>query len=133
MGKSENSFLIDTSVFIWWINESRELSLTAQEIISNPKNVIILSAISGWEISIKAKLGRLKEVGDPELSVPFQAKRNSFLIQDFPMAAALKVFSLPDIHQDPFDRALIAHAKVLDIPIVTADKVISKYDLEVVW
>jgi PIN domain nuclease of toxin-antitoxin system len=126
-------FLIDTSVFLWWIVDSDRLSRKAHEVISDPKNVIVLSAVSGWEISIKAKLGRLKEVGDPELSVPFQAKRNSFAIHDFPMAAALKVFSLPDVHQDPFDRALVAHAKLLEIPIVTPDKVISRYDVEIVW
>jgi PIN domain nuclease of toxin-antitoxin system len=126
-------FLIDTNVFLWWIVDSNQLSKRAREVISHPKNVIVFSAVSGWEIGIKAKLGRLSGVGDPELSVPFQAKRNSFAIHDFPMAAALKVFSLPDLHQDPFDRALVAHAMVLDIPMITPDKLISRYDLDVVW
>lgn len=130
---THRSYLLDTNVFIWWITDAGCLSQTAEETIANPENNIFLSAISGWEIAIKAALGRLEQVGDPELSVPFHAKRNSFKILEFSIAAALRIFNLPRIHQDPFDRALISQAQVLNIPLITSDANIKKYDLECVW
>ena len=131
--KERKIFLLDTSTFIWWITDSEKLSLKAREMIQNQNHEIILSAISAWEISIKVGLGRLKEVGDPEITIPFHAKRNSFKLADFPMIAALKLHHLPLIHQDPFDRALIVHASVLEAALITPDPEIRKYDLSVVW
>lgn len=131
--QSNSTYLLDTSTFIWWITDSASLSVAAKKIISDAKNKILVSSISGWEIAIKAKLGRLKKIGDPELSIPFHIKRNNFEMLDFSMSAALKVFNLPILHQDPFDRALIAQAAVLEIPIISADTIFNKYAVEVKW
>ena len=133
MKSSVGSFLLDTHTFLWWITDSLRLSAKVRQIMQDADNKIFLSAVSGWEIAIKAALGKLKEVGDPELSVTFHAERNNIVMKDFPMQAALRIFKLPPIHQDPFDRALIAHAQMLEVPIITSDPTIKKYKHEVIW
>lgn len=126
-------YLLDTHVFIWWITDSPKLSKKASDVIASSANRILLSSISGWEISIKAQLGRIAEVGDPVLSVPFHAKRNSFEIIDFSLEDALSVYNLEQVHQDPFDRALISQARNLQVPIISGDRIFERYPIELVW
>jgi len=51
--------LLDTHTFLWWITDNPQLSPRVREILSNGDNVLFLSAVSGWEMAIKAKLGKL--------------------------------------------------------------------------
>ena len=133
MDKPTTPYLLDTHTFIWWITDSPQLSRHARDVIANPNHRIILSAVSAWEIAIKTSLDRLREVGDPEISVPFHAQRNGFEVCAFSLEAALRVFKLPPIHQDPFDRALIAHASVLSAVILSADSALREYSIKVEW
>ena len=57
--------LLDTHTFLWWITDNPELSLRALEVIGDGDNTLFLSAASGWEIAIKAKLGRLQLPDNP--------------------------------------------------------------------
>ncbi len=51
--------LLDTHVFLWWINADPRLSTRVRDIISNGDNELYFSVSSGWEIVIKAQLGKL--------------------------------------------------------------------------
>ena len=125
--------LLDTHTFLWWITDDQRLPDHAREIISNGDNALFLSAASGWEITIKAKIGRLNLPDEPQRFIPEQMKPN--FIQSLPiqMSHALHVSTLPDYHRDPFDRLLIAQSQLEEIPILSSDPQIANYQVEVIW
>lgn len=125
--------LLDTHAFLWWITDDPRLSLRAREIIADGANVLFLSAASGWEIAIKAKLGRLRLPDEPERFILKQLESNAIEVLPVQMSHALHVYALPDHHRDPFDRLLIAQAQLEKLPILTADPQISRYEVETIW
>ena len=70
--------LLDTHTFLWWITEDPKLSSRVRKIIGNPDNEIVLSAVSGWEMVIKAKMGRLEFPEDPVGFIQSQIQLNAF-------------------------------------------------------
>ena len=125
--------LLDTHVFLWWINDDPRLSTHAREIITDGENTLFLSAVSGWEIAIKAKLGRLKLPGPLKTFIPEQMALNAIESLSVQMSHALHVHTLPLHHRDPFDRLLIAQAQLDNLPILTADPKIALYAIRTVW
>jgi PIN domain nuclease of toxin-antitoxin system len=125
--------LLDTHAFLWWNMEDPQLSSHAKEIIANGENEIFLSAASVWEISIKAAKGKLVL---PEPPAQYIANRmglyrfQPLLIQ---VSHAARVYDLPHIHDDPFDRMLIAQSQIEAMPLLSADAEIRKYEVEVIW
>ncbi len=103
------------------------------KMISDIENELFLSAASGWEITIKVQMGRLRLPDEPERFVPTQLKMNALKPLPIGMNHALHVSTLPDYHRDPFDRMLIAQAQVEGMPILSADPNIQKYQVEVIW
>jgi len=125
--------LLDTHTFLWWINDTPQLSQIARQIIGNGENMIFLSAASGWEIAIKTSLGKLKLSADITAFILEQMHINAITPLPVQMNHALHIYTLPDLHRDPFDRMLIAQAQVESLPILTADPQFSGYQVEVVW
>jgi PIN domain nuclease of toxin-antitoxin system len=125
--------LLDTHVFLWWISDDPRLSAHAREIITNGENTLFLSTASGWEIAIKAKLGRLKLPEPLEAFVPEQMALNAIESLPVQMSHALHVHTLPLHHRDPFDRLLVAQAQLDNLPILTADPQIALYAIRTVW
>jgi PIN domain nuclease of toxin-antitoxin system len=125
--------LLDTHAFLWWITDDPRLSPRAREIIADGANVLFLSAPSGWEIAIKAKLRGLRLPDEPERFILKQLESNAIEVLPVQMSNALHVYALPDHHRDPFDRLLIAQAQLEKLPILTADPQISRYEIETVW
>jgi len=125
--------LLDTHTFLWWTTGDPRLSPRAHKIISNGGNEIFLSAASGWEIAIKAKLGRLRLPDDIERFFSNQMAINAIEGLPVRMSHALHVYALPDYHQDPFDRLLIAQAQIEKLSLLTADSQISRYSVNIIW
>lgn len=125
--------LLDTHVFLWWVNGAPDTSEAARDAIRNPENEMLLSPVSGWEIVIKAALGRLALSGSPAQFVPRQVHQNDFGILPVSMQHALEVYHLPPHHQDPFDRLLVAQARSEDIPLISGDSAIHAYDVKILW
>ncbi|MBM4307834.1 MAG: type II toxin-antitoxin system VapC family toxin [Deltaproteobacteria bacterium] len=125
--------LLDTHIFLWWITEDPRLSSKASEIIRDGSNELFLSAASGWEIAIKAKLNRIQLPTTPEKFISEQLRING--IQGLPilMSHALHVYNLPNHHRDPFDRILIAQCQSEGLPILTADPSFTPYKIEAIW
>lgn len=125
--------LLDTHAFLWWITDDPQLSPRARHIIRDGKNEIFLSAANGWEIAIKAQLGRLKLPDKPELFISEQMSMNA--IQGLPVeiSHALHVYNLPGHHQDPFDRMLVSQSQLEGMHILTSDPQIAKYHVKVIW
>lgn len=126
-------FLLDTLTFLWWITDLDLLSEHVRDVIQDGDNTLYLSAASGWEIAIKARLGRLQLHGEPEKVIPEQMSLNAIQGLPIQMGHALRVHSLPDHHRDPFDRMLVAQSQVEELPILTADPHIAQYEVDVVW
>jgi len=126
-------FLLDTHAFLWWITDDPRLSSRARAFMSDPGSELFLSAISGWEIVIKASLGRIDLPDHPSHYITRQMAENAIMGLPVEMSHALQVFSLPDHHRDPFDRMLIAQAQVERMPILSADSMMSRYDVQQVW
>jgi PIN domain nuclease of toxin-antitoxin system len=125
--------LLDTHVFLWWINDDKRLSSFAPDVISDANNELFVSAATGWEIAIKAQIGRLELPGEAQHFVAEQLRINAFKPLPIGMNHALHVSTLPDLHRDPFDRMLIAQAQMENMPILSVDPNIRKYQIEIIW
>ncbi|HAA33827.1 MAG TPA: PIN domain nuclease [Firmicutes bacterium] len=125
--------LLDTHVFLWWITDSPKLSSRAREIISDGGNTLYLSAASGWEMVVKARLGKLELPGNPVAFIFEQLSANDIIELPVRMNHTLHVYSLPPHHRDPFDRLLVSQAQLEILPIISADKQIAEYDVKVIW
>ncbi|MFH1671913.1 MAG: type II toxin-antitoxin system VapC family toxin [Pseudomonadota bacterium] len=94
---------------------------------------MFLSAASGWEIAIKAQLGRLRLPDDPERFIPDQLTANAIQSLPIQMSHALHVYTLPNHHRDPFDRMLVAQAQLENLAILSTDPQVAQYPVEVIW
>ncbi|MEK7572212.1 MAG: type II toxin-antitoxin system VapC family toxin [Patescibacteria group bacterium] len=119
------SFLIDTHIFIWWMENSKNLSSEIKQLLQDPQQKVFLSVVSIWEMLIKQSKNQLRLPKDMEEGVIESGY--TILPIAFPHAIGLK--DLPLLHTDPFDRMLIAQAKVEGLTLITADKKIWQYDL----
>ena len=125
--------LLDTHTFLWWITDDPRLSAQARKVIRDKRNELLFSAASGWEIAIKARLGRLQLPDDLEQFIVTQLSINTMSVLPIQLHHALHVYTLPDHHRDPFDRMLVAQSQVEELPIVTADPQVSAYDVRTIW
>ena len=128
------NFLFDTSTWIWSLTYPERLSKAVREAVTqSEQHVFYLSAASAWEIAIKYSLGRLELPGLPADIVPADLAKQG--VQSLPITNrhALAVADLPFHHGDPFDRLLIAQAKVEGLTILTSDKEFRRYDVGIMW
>ena len=125
--------LLDTHAFLWWISDDPRLSEKAREIIADGRNELFFSAASGWEISIKAGLGRLEVPEDLQRFISDQLSRNAIQALPIYLGHAVHTGSLPVHHRDPFDRILVSQAILEQIPLLSADPQLLHYPVEVVW
>lgn len=125
--------LLDTHAFLWWISDSSRLSKRAYEFIEKPSNTIYLSSVSFWEISIKSTLGSIQFPKKMESFIAEQISINSFEPLSINISHAVNIRDLPQHHKDPFDRMLISQSQIEDMPLITGDKLISKYKIELIW
>ena len=120
-------YLIDTHIFIWAMEENKRLPLDIKARISDPNNKVFVSVTSIWEIIIKKRKG---------LKVPKDIlggiKKSNFVLLSIDINHVLEVENLPLYHGDPFDRILIAQAKVENLTLITSDEKIWKYNLPMV-
>jgi PIN domain nuclease of toxin-antitoxin system len=125
--------LLDTHAYLWFVFDDPRLSAPAAAAISDTSADSMVSIASLWEITIKKQLGRL-ELG-MELPTFFLRFVNERKLTILPIRTVhLETLErLPLLHRDPFDRLIAAQARVLGIPVVTADPSFRSYGLEVVW
>jgi len=125
------NLLLDTHVWLWWLDGSRRLGAAARRAIEKGDSVVWVSAATAWEIAIKVGLGRLTLGEPPEECVPREMERSGFQPLAIGIDHALAVRALPAHHRDPFDRLLIAQARMDHLTIITADPVFRRYDVRV--
>jgi PIN domain nuclease of toxin-antitoxin system len=117
------NLLLDTHAFIWWENLNPQLGVSARAAIANTANVVFVSAASVWEISVKQRAGRLAFIGSPIMGI----QRSGFTSLAITGEHAEFAANLPPIHQDPFDRMLVAQALIQGLVLVTSDRLIVQY------
>jgi PIN domain nuclease of toxin-antitoxin system len=125
--------LLDTHAFLWWVTDDAQLSSNARNIMTDPKNLLFLSAASAWEMIIKVQSRKLILPEPPETYIPNRLIVNRFESLPITMVHALQVTNLPDLHRDPFDRIIIAQSQVEKMPIITKDSQILQYSVDVIW
>jgi PIN domain nuclease of toxin-antitoxin system len=119
--------LLDTHVFLWWLERPRSLSPEAQEALAAPENTILVSVASAWELAIKAALGHLRFPFDVETTLD----RCGFQKLGISFAHAACAGSLPRHHGDPFDRMLIAQSQSDGLTLLTRDRAFSAYGIPI--
>lgn len=125
--------LLDTHAFLWAVMDSDRLSDRARHLIGDPDNDLCLSAASAYEIAVKAAKGHLRLPEDP--STYIRTRIATLGLRPLPVTVehATEAAMLPPIHADPWDRLLIAQARLESIPILTADRLVRRYDVETIW
>lgn len=118
--------LLDTHTFLWWNIGGGTLGVNAREAIADPENVVFVSAATAWEIATKRQTGKLEAPGD----IAGWIRENDFAELEISVEHATLSAELPQHHRDPFDRMLVAQAKIAGLTLVSSDSDIAKYDVE---
>lgn len=121
------NLLLDTHAVLWWLSDDPTLSEVARTAISDPENTVYLSAVVVWEMRIKQGIGKL------DLPDDFGEVLDGQPFSKLPVTVdhAHTIAGLPAIHRDPFDRMLVAQAAVEEMIIVTRDRRIAEYGVDV--
>jgi PIN domain nuclease of toxin-antitoxin system len=117
--------LLDTHVLLWWL-QGAPLNQDAAERIADPSNDVIVSAATVWELSIKRQLGKVDMPSD----LIDQCHAEGFALLAMDARHADRAGSLPLHHTDPFDRMLVAQAEIDTLILVTRDRVLASYGVQ---
>jgi PIN domain nuclease of toxin-antitoxin system len=120
--------LLDTHAFLWWLADDRELGAKAREEIADGGNLVFVSAASAWEIAVKRAAGKLEAPGD----VAEWIAQSNFAPLPIEVEHAVASVELPMHHSDPFDRLLVAQARLENLALVARDEAIDRYDVTVI-
>jgi PIN domain nuclease of toxin-antitoxin system len=125
--------LLDTNAFVLFAVGSPRLSPRVRSLIEDQEDDLLVSAVTPWELTIKSALGKLSLPAD--VSLVYRTTRDEVRASELPVTAAhaLHVRQLPLIHGDPFDRMLVAQAQIEELAIVTNDRTIRSYGVDVIW
>ncbi|MCF6360335.1 MAG: type II toxin-antitoxin system VapC family toxin [Cyclobacteriaceae bacterium] len=115
--------LLDTHVYLWWLDNPALLSSKAVEVIEDPRNTVFVSAAVSWEITIKQAIGKLNV---PHEIMAFMNDLN-FIELPITIQHTKDLAQLENIHNDPFDRILLAQAKADKLTFITRDRQSLKY------
>ncbi|SDL80688.1 PIN domain nuclease, a component of toxin-antitoxin system (PIN domain) [Geodermatophilus siccatus] len=119
------TLLLDTHVLLWWLFGDPRLTATMREAIADPTSTVLVSAVTAWEMAIKAAVGKLA-VPD---HLTQQLRQEGFDALPVTVEDGLAAGALPRHHSDPFDRMLIAQAARRRFVLVTADRRFADYDV----
>jgi len=120
------TLLLDTQLLLWAAGQPERLSSAARRLLNNPRNELLFSAASVWEITIKNTLGR------DDFRVEPRTLRRGLLANGYtelPITSehAVNVDALPPLHKDPFDRLLVAQALTEGMTLLTGDAQVARY------
>jgi PIN domain nuclease of toxin-antitoxin system len=115
-------------VFIWSVSDPSRLGEQTRAVVGAPENRVLVSAVTAWEIAIKHALGRLKFPIDRFDEV---MQRMGFDALPILPVHAIAAGGLPRHHDDPFDRMLIAQARVEGLTLVSRDLAVARYDVSI--
>ena len=118
--------LLDTQIVLWVLENNSKLPKAARSILNDLENRLYVSSISIWEMVIKHAIGKLP-LPVPVARLSDAINRAGFAHLEFHSSHAAHVATLPLIHHDPFDRALLAQAFIEPMHLLTHDQMLSRY------
>ena len=127
------NLLHDTHAFLWWMFDDPKLSIVARQLIGDSNNGILVSAASVWEVSTKYRLGRLPEAREIASDVPGWIEKAGFDALPISPRHAQLAGSCNATHGDPFDRMLAAQARLEAVPLISTDRALKEFEIELVW
>jgi PIN domain nuclease of toxin-antitoxin system len=119
--------LLDTHILLWWLSGDEALPARAAQVIADSATAVLVSAASAWEIAIKKAVGRLEAPDDLRDALD----ANAFDALAITATHALAAGELPTHHGDPFDRMLIAQARMEGLTLITVDDRFSEYEVDI--
>jgi len=125
---ASNRLLLDTHVFLWWRGEPDRLTAEVRSRIATA-DLVFVSAASAWEAAIKVSLGHLELPDTMEAGV----LASGFEKLPITFSHAERAASLPLHHRDPFDRMLVAQAQAEGLELVTHDRQLELYEVDILW
>ncbi len=120
------NFLADTHLLLWGSCTPNRISKTTRSVMDDPNAEAWFSVVSVWEATIKHMLGRKDFAVDPGV-LRRGLLANGWRELTITGEHARAVSDLPPLHNDPFDRMLIAQAKVEGLTLLTSDKAVARY------
>jgi PIN domain nuclease of toxin-antitoxin system len=121
--------LLDTHVFLWAVSAPDELTPEVREAIEDEGNEVLVSSAVGWEIAIKYAAAKLVLPEEPFTWLPTRLAALGFRELPIDIRHALHAGALPHIHDDPFDRMMIAQARTEGLTFVTRDRKNQRYSV----
>lgn len=125
--------LLDTHALLWWLFDEPQLSRKARNAIRKPDNIVMVSSASAWEIATKFRLGRLPEAAEAANNLAALLRQARFDVLPIALEHASSAGMLGGDHRDPFDRMLIAQAKLEQLPVITRDPIFKAFGVRVIW
>jgi PIN domain nuclease of toxin-antitoxin system len=126
--------LLDTHTVLWSFADVAKLSSTAVTLLQNPQNEVWVSAVSAWEIAIKANLGKLQAPTNLEPYLLEQLEKRQMNLLPISLGHVTFVRNMPNFHGDPFDRLLIAQATIEQLTLVTTETdLFNQYGMQNIW
>ena len=123
---SAQKLLLDTNILLTALIKPEALDMETQAHLQNPKNSILFSTASIWEIAIKRSLGRDDFNFLPE-AIQQLALETGFTELAIQSNHCFKLVDMPWHHRDPFDRLLISQAQTIPAYLLTSDALLAKY------
>ena len=120
-------------MLLWALIEPEKLSAPALTLIEDPTTRLLVSSASAWEVSIKHHLGKLQGAEAVLHDFSGHLKRLKADMLAISLEHVLAAGGLPRHHRDPFDRMLIAQARLERVVLISSDDAFAAYDVEVVW
>ena len=124
--------LLDTHVWLWWMLGSHRFGDATRRILFDPETTLYFSTASAWEIAIKYSIGKLSLPTAPASYISARAEGGDFQTIEVRLEHALAIADLPRHHDDPFDRMLVAQSIVEGLRLVTADRRLAMYDVDLI-
>jgi PIN domain nuclease of toxin-antitoxin system len=125
--------LLDTHAYFWWRADPSRLSTLANDAIRDRANVVYVSAATVWELSSKAHAKGWEAARVLLLDIEEHLRAQGMLELPISLSHAREAGSLPLVHRDPFDRMLIAQARVERIQIVSNESLFDAYGVSRRW
>jgi PIN domain nuclease of toxin-antitoxin system len=125
--------LLDTHAVIWFFLGDRKLSPRARDALAEERSPVYVSAVSGMEIATKYRLGKLPEAQQLATNFERMIREQRFQDLSITLAHATLAGSLEIPHKDPFDRLLIAQARIEQLALVSNEKAFDAFSVTRLW
>jgi PIN domain nuclease of toxin-antitoxin system len=125
--------LLDTHALLWWLFDLDRLGKSARAALEDGENEIMVSAVSAMEVTTKFRLGKLPDA--ERLATNFHSEIQTEKFAELPISVEHSALagSMPINHKDPFDRLLIAQARLEDLPILSNETVFDGFGVARIW